>query len=273
MFNYLDDNNKNAKDIIKQHLIELFKINMDELGLKYNYNDKFNTNEIYLKFSNYNNDLNAIYINENGIDFNNILDKTSSVRYLALKNILDKMYKKIIYLRKYMLIRNKYYSSPNIIRLTYKYIIYRKFDIEDDDLNNKVRNYIKLNNINFHEYPSIMLEYNLNTKKGKNICELYNEYLLNIDKTSNEEIKENIKNTYFELINNEQMFVSKKDIKNISNEFDSYELYNFFIDFKEYNAKNKIVNKKIDEIIKYIKENKEIKESNIYTILYGDTNE
>ena len=49
-FNLLDEYNGNIKELVKAKLIELFKIEMDSMHIKYEYNDKSQELLIYCKW-------------------------------------------------------------------------------------------------------------------------------------------------------------------------------------------------------------------------------
>ena len=265
-FNLLDEYNGNIKELVKAKLIELFKIEMDSMHIKYEYNDKFNENQINLKFGEDESTLKNIFINDNSSDFIMLANKDKNVRYNAIKNILNDLYIKIQFYRKYKLIKNKYYFSKNKNRF-----------IQDE-----IKTYLMKNNINILDYPILTLEYDVNNNRSKNICEIYNDYLIrkekiNLNKYLNEESKNkvinNFKYVYFEIINYEIRFISTRDKENLIDGFDKRELYNFIKELKEMNDKTKKDNNKINELLLQINENIDSEGSNIYKILYGNNNE
>ena len=282
-FNLLDEYNGNIKELVKAKLIELFKIEMDSMHIKYEYNDKFNENQINLKFGEDESTLKNIFINDNSSDFIMLANKDKNVRYNAIKNILNDLYKKIQFYRKYKLIKNKYYFSKNILFLTFNYILYKDFNKNKNRfIQDEIKTYLMKNNINILDYPILTLEYDVNNNRSKNICEIYNDYLIrkekiNLNKYLNEESKNkvinNFKYVYFEIINYEIRFISTRDKENLIDGFDKRELYNFIKELKEMNDKTKKDNNKINELLLQINENIDSEGSNIYKILYGNNNE
>ena len=240
-------------NIIKSKIILLIENEMNLINIKYNHNDKFNENEIKINLS--------------SIDTLFNIDDIKT-KYDNLKQLLKDIYNQIIFIRKYKLITNNYYYSNYILRLTKNYLIYNDFnDRNNKFINDEVSRYIKKNkNSNILlKYPILNLEYDLDSGNRKNICELYNDMIISKN-------KDNFNNVlYYEIINSSLNYIEKEDKDNLINEFNSYDLINYFEELRDYNKKTRYNNMNVNNLISYIKDNMD-NSDNLYETIYGKDN-
>ncbi len=271
MFSLLNNQDENIVEKIKTNLILLLENESKINHFKYSHIDKFNENEIDISFDD--NITKTINIDYETID--NLKSDSKDTRYFACKKILHDFYNEVNYYRKYKLITNNVYYSKYILKLCKYFIINNNFNFKNNKyINDEVSRYIKhIKGDILIKYPILLLEYDINTYNKKNICELYNDMKVYIDKYSyNEELLDNYKDLYYEIINNSLNHINLEDKEELIKEYDCYELIDYFEELKKYNNKNKNNNYNVNSLIKFIEDNTDCDGSNIYRVLYGDDN-
>ncbi len=261
------------EDIIIQFKLQLILLLENETkisNIKYSHNDRFNENELNIEFHK-SLEKNIIYLDENNTDFKYLKSNDKSVRYLSCRNILKDFYNQINYFRKNRLITNKLYFSSYIMNLAKYYLVNNSFNYKKNKyINDEVTRYIKKHKGNILlKYPILSLEYDINTYDKKDICQLYNEMIINNEKYEySDKLLKNNKTMYYEIINYSLNSIESEDKENLIQEFNSFELLRFLNELKDYNNRNKYNNSNVLSLIKYI-EDKSGSETNIYEVIYG----
>ncbi len=254
LFNMVNNKHDGLIDRVKVELILLFENEMSLLNIKFDRINKFNDNEIFIRFDN---------LKDNSLNIDNFYDIESdnvNDRYLSIKKILYDFYNQVNFIRKYKLITNKIYFSNYILSLTKSFILHNDFNYNSKFINDEASRFIRKNKSVLLKYPVLLLEYNIDTGNKKDICNLYSDMLIYNEKYNNKEV-------YYRIIDDSLKHISNQDKEELINEYNKYDLIKFFEELKSYNNKNKFNNTNVNNLISYLKGDND--SSNIYKILYG----
>lgn len=266
LYEYVKNGNISINEF-KTRLVEIFNLEIKKINKTLSYNEEYNSEDIYICFVSSNTiheKDNIALIYDDTDEFKSFKTDKLDRRLDTLKHIIKELYKEISRIRKLILIKN--HISPYTRLLTINYIVNNNFDINKNNIY-KIENILKQNTKYFNIYPVLSYEYNSSLERKK-LNELYSDYINKIELLTNVKEINNIKETYFEIINTEVLF--DKDYNSLIEENNSIEIYNFFNELIKYNDKHKYDNSYINNILKVIKSKIDPKGTNIYQTIYGE---